>query len=592
MVSQSVRGEDAAPRSHTSFRASWGANLPRLAAVVGPVVLVALVALYFARHVRGLPDFDYWAIFGSLLGPGGFEVTLRTLYHTSNEHIVALTKLFYLANFAVTRGDNFGLSTIACGFSFVVACLFAAVLSRHAMGWLERMLLSLVAAIAVYTPLAAHNYLIGMSGIAWLGANCFTVCALALQMRGEVRSSLMLLGGALLLALLAGQMYSTGVVAPLALAAQALLLPRIRRIGIVLLVAGLAQLLVVFLFQRVPGGHAERTTDLLQLVTFGLTFIGAGLTTSHVLALIWGAAGVVALGALAWQWLLRTPEVDRAAGAFWLGLAAYVLMNGALAAVGRAGMGGDNAAMASRYASLPSLFWMSLLGLVLVLRAQPRSAGRFGTMVGAATFMAVVACGTVVAQGHERVNTLVQRAEGKRLAASALRLGVRDDAVMNAHVTPVPAQVYDKIPALRAIGHVPFDDKACPELGSTLEIKSSTDVLGHIDSAEPVRDGWYRVRGWALSQRSHSPPLVVDHWPFASLSCLALVGPDGVVVGTATGGDTRPDVARVYARDRVEFGWSGYARIGGEAAQRGPLYAAIPGTDHTWIRLPNALQAN
>lgn len=580
------------PTDPRSVARAAGAALLRQLPVLLPLLVVAGWTLQLASHARGLPDYDYWDMFPSLLGPDGFELGLGAIYQRSNEHIVALTKLFYLGNYLVTDGDNFGLSAIACGFSLVVSYVFARILARHAAGVPERALLAAVTAIAVFTPFAIHNYMIGMSGVAWLGANALMVCAAALLSRADTRRSFGLVLAAAALAVLAGQMYSTGVVALLAIGVQAVLLPRLRGLGLVLLALGMAELLAIYLLQRVPGGHAERTTDLLALATFGLTFLGAGLTLSPPLAMLWGGAGVLALLVLLVRYL-TSESGDRAAAAFFIAICAYVLMNGALAAVGRAGMGGDAAAMASRYAGLPSLFWISLLGLALALRSRAAADGAAARhwTIGGATALAAVLAASVLVQGDKRVDGLIKRAEGKRVAALAVWLGVPDEAVLRAHVTSVPSQLLAALPRLRAIGHLPFDETtaACALPGTRIETHEDAAIAGYVDGAEPVGDGWFRVRGWALDHTREQPPLVASGLLLDSAGCLALVDADGAVVGAALGGEGRADVAAAYRRGDVRYGWQGYARVPGrEQGGDRVIHAAVKLPDGRWARVPKS----
>ncbi|HEY5972157.1 MAG TPA: hypothetical protein VIT22_09310 [Pseudoxanthomonas sp.] len=563
-----------------------------------PAFVVYLFAVYMVFHAHGLPDYDYWDMFPSLLSDGGFNLSLGAFYTSSNEHVVALTKIFYLLNYLATGGDNFGLSVIACTFSLIIAACLALVLARSARSRAERICLGLLAAIAAFTPMAAHNFFMGMSGIAWLGANMFAVAAAAMFMLSVNRGSIWTIAVAFLLAFLAGQMYSTGVMAMIAVGIQGLLSDRTRRIGAAFLFCGAVYLLAIYLAQRVPGGHGHRIFDIQALATFSLTFIGAALTNTHSLALLWGGVGIACFLALAYRYLRRQDVGDRAAGAFCIGICVFVFMNAGIAAIGRAGMGGDAFAMASRYASLPSLFWISLLGLALSLRARAADGVSIhGFGLGGATLLGGVLALTAISEAKPRVDALIQRGETKNLAGLALSLGVRDDKTINAFVTPAPSQIYAALPDLRAIHHVPFNhDLGCPSLGSRVQTgpdSTSPVITGHLDFAEAVGDGWFRVRGWALSAQDAQPPLVADSWPADRVLCLALIDANGLVVGSGIGGESRPDVARAYQRGEASFGWNGYAnpRISGFLFNGDrKLYAAVKDPSGAWIRLPGNIE--
>ena len=263
-----------------------------------PACAAYLVALWFTFSARGVPDYDYWDMFTHLVGDDGLDVTLGALYRTSNEHIVALAKLVYLANHALTGGDNFGLSATACTFALVVALIIARMLVATSHSRTESILLGVLAAVAAFTPMAAHNFFIGMSGVAWLGANMLAVLAMAAFMRGHTRNSWPWFAVSFLVAVLAGQFYSTGVVALLAVGLQGIALPRTRRLGAIFLLAGFGYLITIYLLQRVPTGHGSRTFDLGALWNFTTTFIGAGLTRSASSAQVWGTLGILAYAAL------------------------------------------------------------------------------------------------------------------------------------------------------------------------------------------------------------------------------------------------------------------------------------------------------
>lgn len=320
-------------------------------------------------------------------------------------------------------------------------------------------MLASIAAIAAFPPVAAHKFLIGKSGVAWLGANFFFVCAALLMMRGEARSSVSSICAAVISALLAGQMYSTGLIAVLAIGGQPVLLPKTRRLGVVLRALGVLQLTVMFVLQQKPGSHSERTFDVLKLGTFGLAFIGAALTPHPHRAMFPGGCDLLAFMVLLMRCLRQ--DRDRSGGAFWIVISGYALMNAGLASIGRAGMGGDSAAMTSRYASLASLFWIALLGLALAPRGQtPMDSRRVVGPIRRIVLLGCVFALMAVIAAKPRIDAMRQRAQGKRIAAMAIWLGAPDHETIEACVTSAPGQLDAAIPALRAIGHMPFDNAA------------------------------------------------------------------------------------------------------------------------------------
>lgn len=557
-----------------------------------PAVALFVFFAYLVFHARGLPDYDYWSIFPSMLADGRLHITPATLYALSNEHIVLVPKLVYLANFALTDGDNFGLALVVCAYALFVALVFTHVLTRHATSTIEAVMLGAVAAAAAYSSLAAHNFFIGMSGVAWFGANAAMVCAAAMLMRALRTNSRGWLAAAVVLSLVAGHTYSTGVVAMLALGLQARSLPGTRRLGAILLVAGFVFLLIVYRFQHVPAAHGERTFDLAKLLIFALKFLGGGLTRSPSLALLWGGAGLAAFLALGWSHL-RQRSGDASISAFWIAICSYVLMNAGIAAIGRSGMG-EGAALASRYASVPSLFWIGLLGLAL--SHYPRAAAvAAGPRIRGIVVLALLAVATSMTEGWSRVEQALRRTEGKPVASLAVWLGVHDDAYFRTNITPAMGQLYRALPDLRAIGHLPFDDRFddCPRLGERLQAAapdSATRIIGHVDVATPVRDGWFRVHGWALAPELDDPPLVRNEDLVAERACMALVDDRNRVIGLGIGGMARDDVARVYKREQAAFGWSGYARIERGAEESRVRAMLRDPAGNAWLEVPSSLK--
>jgi hypothetical protein len=113
-----------------------------------------------------------------------------------------------------------------------------------------------------------------------------------------------------------------------------------------------------------------------------LTYLGGplGIWSGVPLALAWGAAGLLAFGALAF----RLARYERARP--WLALGAVPIFAAVLAIVGRATFGIDQA-LSSRYVSVSSLLWIALVALIAL--ALERRAVAFGALPARA---AAIAC--------------------------------------------------------------------------------------------------------------------------------------------------------------------------------------------------------
>ncbi len=542
--------------------------------------------IWLVSHARGIPDNDYWYIFGPIVRSTELFPSFSDFYDKSNEHVVAGAKLFYLLNFYVTDGDNIGLSIITVLFSFLIALILAVSVVRPQHMKYDRIAIGLIVSVFVFNPLAAHNFFLGMSGVAWVGANLFMVLAAAVlrsSAENDRRAGFLL---AVALAAVSSQFYSTGVSAVFVLGIQGICFPRTRRIGAALLLLGVACIFWFWLNQEVPASHGPRSFDPLGVVWFCLMFIGGAITRDVQAAFLWGIGGVSLAAIVAIQTLINPREAGPK-GAFWIALMAYACIAGGLAAVGRSNMGSDTAALASRYATIPSLFWIGLFGALLGVAEISLRARRLVLVVFAG--LAILA----VTNGWARVSSALHRSGGKDFATLALSMGVMDSLAMK-YVTPVAAQYFSVEDDLRRVGHVPFNgrDFGCPELGSHLAARiDGKAVAGSVDSLSATDDpAWARVAGWAIVRRQGWLRFT-DRLLHNSYGCVAFVDEEGTVVGVGAGGLHRPDVASALQGFRSDYGWIGYVDTGLLSRKGGPrpVYAAFK-TSGGWVRLPQSLE--
>jgi hypothetical protein len=555
-----------------------------------PSFIAFLSAVLLTARARGVPDNDYWDMISSVIHNGKISFSLGDLYKQSNEHIVLISKLLYILNYYIAYGNNVGLSIIACIFSLIVGVSISVLLARSTRTRVEAVVVGVVAAVFCFPTLAAHNFFMGMSGIAWIGANLFSVCAAIAFWKANDSEWKWGYGLALLFAVLAAHSYSTGLVATCVLGIQGLAAPKSRRIGAVLLGLGLLLIFVVYLFQTVPPRHADRATDIVEIASFCFTFLGGSLFTSITHAMVAGVIGALVFAALAWQSLLGAEKGDNLR-ALWISIGAYAVLNSGLAAIGRANMGGDAAALASRYATVPAYFWIGLFGLA-ISTPQLRKI-RFAPQ--ACLALGLIAAMISLTAGTARLDKALERAKGKDLATLALSLGVRDPGLMIRSVTPAYSQYEADAPDLRALGHVPFDkrDFGCPELGSVIEYtEAPDDIIGYLDAITNVKDEpWYRIRGWVASRARTKPPLLKSDL-FGRYACIAFIDPEGTVIGVGLGGQDRPDVGAHLHRSRDDFGWSGYVsdKIGIHGSQPLTVHAAIRDPSSSqWIRMSDSI---
>lgn len=546
-------------------------------------IIAAFYMTILVSQAGGVPDNDYWSIIRSWAEADSiFDIS--DLYKRSNEHFVAAAKLLYAINYIVLDGDNFGLSLISILFSSTIAILLIFVASKENRNQPLLILVSVVFSVFCFTPLAAHNFFLGMSGVAWIGANLFVVIACLSFHTATVRDDHIFYVTAIVFALIAGQFYSTGITALCVLGTQGVLKTNTRRLGIYCLSAGLLYLLAFAYFQPVPNHHADRNTDPIQIFWYLVTFIGGGLSTNAQAAAALGTVGLFVGLALAIK-AFAQPLSRKSTIPFWIGLMAFSVFSGGIAAVGRANMGGEVAALASRYATIPSLFWAGLLGALLA---------SFRSSAGLRFFFTLLFLGlTVIAitSGISRLNSLQVRSQGKQLTTISLSLGIRD-IELDDYLTPAFDQYKYLEDTLKRLSHVPFDDASygCAEIGKPIPVTNDAQLEGHIDEIKGSSDiAWSSVRGWAADTSSSYPPLRSDSI-LRRYNCAALVTENNLVVGFATGGWQRGDVAAHLGYRRSDYGWVGY--IDNTIVKRLPpkstLNVAIPSKDG-WTRLPNSI---
>lgn len=560
-------------------------NTAAIFSLLGPAVIFIAVC-FLVVQARGIPDNDYWDIFSPMIKTLDEFPALTDLYMRSNEHIVAGAKLFYYINFYISGGDNFGLSVIAACFSFLIALIFSWTLSLSCVSRLETLVVGIAESIFVFTPLASHNFFLGMSGVAWIGANFFTVLAGFIFYRSAEQDRRYGYLVAVAAAAAAGQFYSTGLTALCAIGIQGICSKTTRRIGVAIFVIGAAYVTLVGVFQQVPVQHAPRNFDFVQIAWFCLTFIGGGIATSEVVAIPLGAVGLVtALLVVGFIVLRSDGNIHRSA--FWIALMSFAVMTSVLAAIGRSNMGGDAAALASRYATIPALFWVGLFGAGQGLGRGSFFDHRFSNTVLAAAAM------LVLVNGAPRLVDALARAEGKDLATLALSLGVKDPDLMQ-YVTPAPDQYYAVEDYLKKFNHVPFDgrDFGCPSLGMQIDVsRQSGSIVGFIDTVSKTQDAqWARVSGWVADSSGIRPPLLGSDL-ISTYRCIALFDDDGTVIGLGLGGTRRPDVAKALGRGRDDYGWSGYVDLQILSSQQNPrsIYAGVL-TPSGWTELPKPIE--
>lgn len=481
------------------YRWSVAAPKRRFAVLLSTLLIAApfLLYLWLLPRFGELPRNDYWNDFGDVLTAEGelvFEPRAWLLAR-SNEHLIGLQLPLWLLNIELTSGDNRGLAAL----SFVYLLLLYAILYRRLpypvrAGPGSRTAHALPLAALVATPVAAHNWFLGFSGNQWYLANLLVVSALAI-LCAEGRSGARTVAGVALLYGLA--MFSHGSFLGLgpALVAGALLIPfgGFVRTLLVGLVAGVSTL-YGFLYQR-PAAHPSPATSPRRIAGFAVEYLGSSWSEAADVARAAGALGLLALAGGFWVvWKRRRePEIRRIV--FWALVALYPVGTAIGTAIGRSGFGDGYATKQSRYASLPALFWIGLLALLVLLARDIASPGR---RRAARAGLAVVVAGLLFSTatiGERRIRSELVRLEPAPLAALGLRWRVWDPETMARLVHP-PRPPSDRF--FRRVGQIPFDrpPEGPPDAERSGPIaEPSGTPPGEWTSATAVGGSWVRVRG-------------------------------------------------------------------------------------------------
>lgn len=554
--------------------------------LLAPILTAVVIYIYLVvPHTGILPDNDYWPDIHDLILNGSIHITPYTLYVHNNEHVIALPKLIYAINIILFGGSNYTLSLAVCVLSLAVGVILARALARTThldtqQNTLSVLLIGTLASLVAFTPLAAHNFVMGMSGIAWVGSNLLTLGAMYLCFRDNQSTRIIIVAS--ILCVLAAQCYSTGVPALLLVGIQLVLQRNKWWQGLIIAVIGIILVLVVYIYQPVPQGHGPRTFSPLVVAQFVIAFLGSGLTSYIEVARVWGAAGLVLFSWFFVGALLRQRRLSPAQ-AFWAAVGGYVIVAGIMAAVGRADRFGVEDAMASRYATVPSLFWAALVGMFFATRLGEAKSSPFRHLAVVAA-LGFVASTTMLVGGVPRINHYLARATLKPVAALSVYLGARDESAIKVAVDQIPSQVIDIRQELASIGHVPFNGyfHDCPRPGNIIRVATSATSgtpFGFLDTGARIPNSpFVKLQGWVSDSNGQGYT-----GSFARARCIAITNGAGVVYGLGVAGRPRPDVANHLGHADPGFGWVGYTRT---PATGDALFAMAKGaSDDIWYPL-------
>ncbi|MEG4800573.1 hypothetical protein QUB63_05675 [Microcoleus sp. ARI1-B5] len=547
------------------------------ASVIG-ILIPASYILYLISQAGDLSNFDYWWMTWNFYSVDGFSTNPFNWIFRANEHFVFIPAIIYALNIVVTQGSNIGLCLVAWFLAWIQCHVLIALLPLNLRGFpLQFISVILCISLFNFTPAAAHNWMRGFSGVHWIIANLFVICSIfCLQSyvtvlldkreaeprdihsqaepgnEGWTHNKWVI--GSIVFGILGCISYSTPLALWPILCAAAVVLRFPRRITYLYLAASIAVIGIYFLTYKTPSNHPSLTKiNPLKTLEYIPIYLGGIFSENVIVASIFGIIGLIAVTGFVGYWLF-VKKVDRPNWLPWLSIQLYTLQTALMAAVSRSGFGVEQAT-ASRYATLPALFWMSTIVLTVLavreLQPTPRIQGRWLTPVFAVVTAAVI---LMYGVGGETAMAIARRATYQPLVALSLQLGITDITLIKDRVGNKPAAFVGLIDALKTNNLVPFNrDIKKHNFCATLDTKIEPNLLsapkdgvpGYFDTVTKLAPKAARVIGW-----------VGD--PENNVKCIAILNQENVVRGFAMSGFPRPDLVNLFGPAYESAAWRGY----------------------------------
>ena len=559
-----------------------------IAASVFGILIPASYILYLISQAGELSNFDYWWMTWNFYSVDGFSTNPFNWIFRANEHFVLIPAIIYALNIVVTQGSNIGLCLVAWFLAWIQCHILIALLPLNLRRFpLQFISLLLCISIFNFTPAAAHNWMRGFSGVHWIIANLFVICSIFclqsyatvllnkrealppdIHSQGEAGNEFVgavppcppphlqnkWVIGSMVFGVLGCISYSTPLALWPILCAAAVVLRFPRRITYLYFIASIAVIGIYFLTYKTPSHHPSLTKiNPLKTLEYIPTYIGGIFSENIIVASIIGIIGLIAVTGFVGYWLF-VKKVDRPDWLPWLSIQLYTLQTALMAAVSRSGFGVEQAT-ASRYATLPALFWMSTIVLTVLWvrewQPTPRIQGRWLTPLFAVATVAII---LMYGVGGETAMAIARRATYQPLVALSLQLGITDVTLIKDRVGNKPAAFIGLIDALKTNNLVPFNrDIKKHNFCAALATKIAPNLLsapkdgvpGYFDTVTKLAPKAARVTGW-----------VGD--PENNVKCIAILNQENVVRGLAMSGFPRPDLVNLFGPSYEFAAWRGY----------------------------------
>ncbi len=518
------------------------------------VSIPASLIFYYALNAGMLADNDYWGFIRHILTKeGSFSLDFGDWFYRENEHFLIFPKIIYGLNILITSGNNIALSL----FAWFMALLQVVLLYRLIPFKLNNQpilftAILFVIAVYIFSPTPAHNWFLGMSGVAWISANFFVLSAIFSINRYANTDDNKFIALTVLFSLCAMATYSTSLSIFPTLIIASLLLGLKRKDQLFFILFGVIVLGLYFATYQTPKAHPSLSQSATTLVTYFLAFLGSLLTRDKDVALFSGIFGLIST--LVMLFYIFKKQIYWKAIIPWGLIQIYACGNAAMAAIARSGFGIAQV-FASRYGSLSSLFWLSWIVIASTLCYQLPQRYRqhaFITLfiVSSALIFNTYRVGFLIAE------PLFKRADYKKLTLAALYSYAFDVDLIDASILPrgFIKTMKPLTNILRANQHIPFNGifKDCPKIGSLItRIHAPVNVqyYGHVDVIKLGKNSITELQGW--SNNNNQAPV-----------CIAFTNNNNVVKAIASYGFSRPDIPKAFPV--ISFsntGWRGFGKF-------------------------------
>jgi len=566
-------------------------NLAFILPTIIAALLPAIYVLYLISQAGHLLNFDYWWMIKNIYSIDGFSTNPFDWMFRANEHFVLIPAIIYALNIVITKGSNIGLC-LATFFLAAIQSFFLIKLLPEKLTENKPVFAFLIICISLFnfTPAAAHNWMRGYSGVHWVIANLFVIASIyCLQKTVEQASCPFKKNqnkwatGSIIFGILGCISYSTPLALWPILCAAAILMRLPRRIIIAYFSFTILVVGIYFLTYKTPSHHPSLSkVNLLDTLGYIPVYLSAIFTHNIPVALIIGSIGLILAAGFHLYWLLSKPPyspsspLSKGGGGGsalqdflpWLSIIIYTFGTALMAAISRSGFGIDQA-IASRYATLPALFWLSLIVLtIIMINQQPISETRFFKKTGFLDKLSrkkqyfltpVVALVTILSilmygVGGKTAEAIALRASYQPLVALSVQLNIVDPVLIQEKVGNRPAAFIGLLDALKMHNLVPFNkdvkkDNFCAPLGAKIERNLLTNepqenLPGYFDPITQYTATTGRVNGWVGNSDK--------------IKCIAILNQDKIVRGFAMSGFARPDVEKIVGSEVKSSGWKGY----------------------------------